>query len=90
MIFFSYTVQFNTAINKIVVHKTANYMIPQNFLASSFKVTIVTGFAKRSLKSTIINIYVYIFEALYLENAWCLFYAILHKSVQDNSMDVRI
>ena len=30
------------------------------------------------------------FNAFYFENAWCLFYTILHKSViiQDNSMDI--
>ena len=48
---------------------------------------------ERDLIRTIINIWkcrLEIFNAVHLENAWCLFYAALHKSVviQDNSMDV--
>ena len=51
----------------------------------------MTGFAKRGLIRTIINIEKCCFETLntvYLKNAWCLVYAILHQSIviQDNSV----
>ena len=50
----------------------------------------VTGFAKRGLIRAIINIEKSRFEILitvYLENAWCLVYEILHQSIviQGNS-----
>ena len=44
----------------------------------------VTGFAKKGLIRTIINIEKSHFEILntvYLENTWCLVYAILHQSI---------
>ena len=44
----------------------------------------MTEFAKRGLLHTIINIEISCFEILntvYLENAWCFVYAILHQSV---------
>ena len=44
----------------------------------------MSGFAKRGLRCTLINIeksYFEILVAVYLENAWCLIYAILHQSV---------
>ena len=53
----------------------------------------MTGFAKKDLMCTIINIWKNHFEILisvYLENACCLVYAILHQSIviQDNSVCV--
>ena len=53
----------------------------------------MTGFAKRGLIHAIINIEKSRFEILntvYLENAWCLVYEILHQSIviQGNSADV--
>ena len=50
----------------------------------------MTGFAKRGLIRTIINTEKPCFEILiivYLENAWCLVYKILHQSIviQGNS-----
>ena len=55
--------------------------------------TIVTEFAKRGLIRAIINIEKSCFELLntvYLEDAWCLVYKILHQSVviQGNSVGV--
>ena len=55
--------------------------------------TYVTGFAKRGLIHAIINIEKSRFEILntvYLENAWCLVYEILHQSIviQGNSVGV--
>ena len=44
----------------------------------------VTGFAKRILIRAVVNIEKSCFEILntvYLENAWCLVYAILHQSI---------
>ena len=44
-------------------------------------VLYVTGFVKRGLRHTIINIeksYFEILNTVYLENAWCLVYAVLH------------
>ena len=53
----------------------------------------MTEFAKRGLKHAIINIEKSRFEILntvYLENAWCLVYEILHQSIviQGNSVGV--
>ena len=53
----------------------------------------MTGFAKRGLMHTIINIEKFHFEILntvYLKNAWYLIYAILHQSmvIQGNSVGV--
>ena len=49
----------------------------------------MTGFAKGALRRTIINIkksYFEILNTVYLKNAWCPVYVILHQSivVQDN------
>ena len=56
----------------------------------------VTGLAKRGLIHTIINIekscfVIIILITVYLENAWCLVYVILHQSVviQGSSVGVR-
>ena len=50
----------------------------------------VTEFAKRGLIHTIINIEKSILNTVYLENAWCLVYEILHQSIviRGNSVGV--
>ena len=51
-------------------------------------VLYVTGFAKRGLIRAFINTEKSLFEILitvYLDNAWCLVYQLLHQSIQGNS-----
>ena len=67
-------------------------MLPPNsseikleYKAKSRGSKIVTEFAKRGLIHAIINIEKSRFEILntvYLENAWCLVYEILHQSIK--------
>ena len=66
------------------------YYIPQRcFIAPIY----VTGFAKRGLIRTFINIeksrfeIIYLLITVYLDNAWCLVYQLLHHSIviQGNS-----
>ena len=70
-----------------IVLKVHNLIPPSNFTLLPIN---VTGFAKRGLIRAFINIEKSRFELLitvYLDNAWCLVYQLLHQSIviQGNS-----
>ena len=59
---------------------SAKYLVELRMYVHAY----LTGFTKRSLKRTIIDIEKSHFEILnivYYENAWCLILAILHQSI---------